>query len=150
MANRTVEESDRQTRGQSDVRPEPVATISRRLSPMQLVAVTRERILWNHRADTWDDAGSAGLSKVVEAVLDASHPGPDTVAIDLGCGSGQVTIPLARACRRMLAVDVSAPLVARLERKARDASVANITTIVAALERLDLSPGSVDLVVSNY
>lgn len=150
MANRTADESDRQLRAQPDARPEPVATVSRRLSPMQLVAVTRERLLWNHRADTWDDAGSAGLSKVVEAVLEACQPSPDMVAVDLGCGSGQVTIPLARACRRVLGVDLSAPLIARMERKAQASGVDNITSVLAPLERLDLDAASVDLVVTNY
>jgi ubiquinone/menaquinone biosynthesis C-methylase UbiE len=123
---------------------------SRRLSPAQALAVTRERLLWNRRADSWDSQGSSGLSKVVAAVLAACRPSSGTIAVDLGCGSGQVTIPLARDCARVLAVDVSASFIARLEAKADDAGVRNIQSLTNPIETLDLPAGSVDLVVSNY
>jgi len=130
--------------------PAPLTVQSHRLTPAQALAVTRERLLWNQRADSWDSDGSAGLTKVVETVLAACIRSPATVAIDLGCGSGAVTIPLARDCASVLGVDVSAPLLARLEDKARTAEVSNIQTITHPIETLDLSPGSVDLIVTNY
>jgi ubiquinone/menaquinone biosynthesis C-methylase UbiE len=122
----------------------------RRLSPAQALAVTRERLLWNRRAESWDSEGSSGLRKVVAAVLAACRPSRETVAVDLGCGSGQITIPLARECARVLAVDVSAPFIRQLEAKAGDAGVRNIQSLTNPIETLDLPPGSVDLVVSNY
>jgi SAM-dependent methyltransferase len=123
---------------------------SRRLSPAQAIAVTRERLLWNRRADSWDDEGSAGLTKVVDAVLAACRPSRGALAVDLGCGSGQITIPLARDCRRVLAVDISEPLIAQLEAKAADAGVGNIESLTRPIETLDLPVASLDLVVSNY
>jgi ubiquinone/menaquinone biosynthesis C-methylase UbiE len=126
------------------------APATRRLSPAQALAVTRERLLWNRRAANWDTEGSAGLTKVVEAVVEACRPGSDAVAVDLGCGSGQVTIPLARSCARVLAVDVSAPFIARLQAKASAAGVDNIQFLTEPIEALDLPGGSLDLVVSNY
>ena len=125
-------------------------TGSRRLSPAQAVAVTREKLLWNRRARNWDTEGSAGLTKVVDAVLAACRPSPQTVAVDLGCGSGQVTIPLAAGCARVLAVDVSPPFIERMEAKAAEAGVTNIQSFTNPIETLDLAEGSVDLVVSNY
>ncbi len=125
-------------------------TGSRRLTPAQAVAVTRERLLWNRRARSWDSQGSVGLTRVVEAVLTACQPSGQTVAVDLGCGSGQVTIPLAAGCARVLAVDVSAPFIDRLEAKAAEAGVTNIQSFINPIETLDLPGDSVDLVVSNY
>lgn len=123
---------------------------SRRLSPAQALAVARERLRWNRRVDSWDSEGSSGLRKVVAAVLAACRPSSQMVAVDLGCGSGQVTIPLAKHCARVLAVDVSAPFIAQLEAKAEDAGVRNIESLTNPIETLDLPAGSVDLVVSNY
>ncbi len=128
----------------------PVQTGSRRLTPAQAIAVARERLLWNRRAGNWDSEGSAGLTKVVDAVLAACRPSPEMVAVDLGCGSGQVTIPLAAKSARVLAVDVSAPFIDRLQDKAADAGVDNIQALVSPIEALELPGESVDLVVSNY
>lgn len=109
-----------------------------------------ERLLWNRRADNWDSEGSAGLGQVVQAVLDACQPAPGATAIDLGAGSGQVTLPLAQRCAHVLAVDVSASLLERLEAKAASSGITNIESLIQPIETLDLAPGSVDLIVSNY
>lgn len=125
---------------------------SGRLSPLQALAVVRERLVWNHRADRWDEAGSAGLTNVVAEVVREcrlSAP-PGAVAVDLGAGSGQITIPLAKHCSRILAVDVSARLLEHLSTKAAEAGIANIESLTHPIESLDLPPESLDLVVSNY
>jgi SAM-dependent methyltransferase len=114
------------------------------------VAVARERLFWDRRAKNWEREGSTGLTQVVAAVLERCQPPGDAVAVDLGCGSGQVTIPLAARCSRVLAVDVSPPFIARLQAKAAEAGVDNIETMANSIEGFDLAAGSVDLVVSNY
>lgn len=123
---------------------------STRLSPLQALAVARERRLWNRRAATWDDDGSAGLGAVVEAVLRECRRVPGAVAVDLGAGSGQVTIPLARTCGRVLAVDVSPSLLEGLAEKADADGIRSIELVESPIETLDLPPRSLDLVVSNY
>jgi SAM-dependent methyltransferase len=90
------------------------------------------------------------LTKVVERVLDRSRTTPETVAVDLGCGSGQVTLPLARRCARVLAVDVSAEMIELLGQKAAAEGAVNLQLMTRSLEALDLEPGSVDLVTTNY
>lgn len=127
-----------------------LAVTSRRLSPVQAIAVTRERLLWNRRAESWDTEGSAGLAKVTAAVIGACAPAHGAVAVDLGCGSGQVTLPLAADAARILAIDVSAPSIARLERKAAEAGLLNIQALTHPIETVDLPLGGVDLIVSNY
>ena len=123
-----------------------------RLSPLQALAVACERLRWNRRADRWDEAGSAGLTKVVAEVLREcrAHLPDGAVVVDLGAGSGQVTIPVAEGCSRVLAVDVSARLLGRLATKAAARSITNIECLTHPIETLELSPASVDLVVSNY
>lgn len=129
-----------------------LARRSGRLSPLQALAVARERLLWNRRADCWDQEGSAGLTEVVAEVLaECGTSAPrEAVAVDLGAGSGQITIPLADGFTRVLAVDVSARLLERLTSKAAERGIANIQGLTQPIETLELSPASVDLVVSNY
>ena len=129
----------------------PIATGSRRLSIRQGLAVARERLLWNRRTDAWEHEGAAGLEKVVTAVLEECHDLPEgTVALDIGCGSGQVTIPLAAMCERVLAVDVSEIAVGRLQTIAGEAGVTNIQAETQAIETLELAEASLDLIVTNY
>ncbi|HWD84276.1 MAG TPA: class I SAM-dependent methyltransferase [Solirubrobacteraceae bacterium] len=115
-----------------------------------MVAITRERLLWNRRAERWDSDGSAGLTEIVETVLKECERSAGGIAVDLGCGSGQLTIPLAPSCSRVLAVDVSARVIALLKAKSAADSIENIQAVVHPIESLELASASVDLIVSNY
>ncbi|HEY5188054.1 MAG TPA: class I SAM-dependent methyltransferase [Solirubrobacteraceae bacterium] len=128
----------------------PITTRSRRLSLRQALSVNRERLVWGRRTASWDTEGSQGLTSIVQAVLDRCHTPPGTLAVDLGCGSGQVTLPLAPRCARVLAVDVNGPAVTMLEGKAHKAGVANIQTMTESIQSLELERSSLDLVVTNY
>ncbi len=116
----------------------------------QALAIRMQRMLWRGRAQRWDEHGSVRLGKVVEAVLARSPVSPDAAALDLGCGSGQVTLPLARNVGRVLAVDVSAAAIEILEQRARRDGISNIEALAQPIETLQLEPDSLDLVVSNY
>lgn len=130
--------------------PDLTVSTSRRLSLHQMLAITRERWLWNRRAESWDTEGSAGLTKIVDAVLKECERSAGGIAVDLGCGSGQLTIPLAPSCSRVLAVDVSARVIALLEAKSAADAIENIQAVVHPIESLELASASVDLIVSNY
>jgi SAM-dependent methyltransferase len=108
------------------------------------------RMLWGRRAQRWERHGAAGLTKVVRTLLAKCGETSDAVAIDLGCGSGQVTFPLARRCRHVVAVDVDSHAIEMLRGRATREGVTNVQAVVQPIETLDLDPGSVDLVVSNY
>src|ERR1700738_1902367 len=78
-------------------------------------AVRRQRRVWSGRVASWDQHGSAGLVKVTAAILDAADAKPGTQVVDLGCGTGQVSVPLATLGAQVLAVDVSSAMVRGLE-----------------------------------
>jgi ubiquinone/menaquinone biosynthesis C-methylase UbiE len=116
----------------------------------QRLAIRMQRTLWRGRAQRWDEQGSVQLSKVVDAVVERCPVSADSVVLDLGCGSGQVTLPLATGAAHVLAVDVSAEAVTMLEERASREGVVNIQGLAQPIETLELQPESVDLVVSNY
>jgi SAM-dependent methyltransferase len=109
-----------------------------------------ERLLWGGRAESWDEEGSAQLAPVVDAVLESCDARPGMVAVDLGCGSGQVTLPLARCGSFVIAVDLSAGAIELLKKRAAEQGLANVHALTQPIEGFDLAPQSVDLVVSNY
>lgn len=109
-----------------------------------------QQLVWDRRAASWDEHGVSGLPAVIAAVLERAPVEPGMAAVDLGCGTGALTMELARRGAVVTAVDLSRAMVERLERKAADAGLSRVSGIVAPVEHLELEPGSVDLVVSNY
>jgi SAM-dependent methyltransferase len=114
--------------------------------------IARQRRFWGNRASSWDHGAShnPGLVKVVERVLTEADPSPECSAVDLGCGSGQVTLALAKRCRSVLGVDVSKEMIDLLLENARKEGLSNVNGRAVPIEHLGLPEGSVDLVVSNY
>ena len=114
--------------------------------------IARQRRFWTRRAASWDHGAgnNPGLVKVVERVLAEADASPEAFAVDLGCGSGQVTLALAKRCRTVLGVDVSEKMIALLLDNAAREGVSNVEGRAVPIERLDLPENSVDLVVSNY
>ncbi|HEX8977790.1 MAG TPA: class I SAM-dependent methyltransferase [Solirubrobacteraceae bacterium] len=127
-----------------------MTTRARRLSLASGLAVRARRVLWHGRAQSWDQQGSEALTDVFAAVLDACRTTPETVAVDLGCGSGQLTLPLAARCATVLGVDISDEMIELMRTKALAAGVDNLQYKVQPIESLELEPDSIDLVVTNY
>jgi ubiquinone/menaquinone biosynthesis C-methylase UbiE len=99
---------------------------------------------------SWDQHGSAGLVQVTAAVLDAADVSPGARVVDLGCGTGQVSLPLARAGARVFAVDVSPAMIKRLRAEASRAGLEGLDGLPMPIEELVLPQQSVDLIVSSY
>ncbi len=114
------------------------------------VALRRLRRSWDRRARVWDHHGAPALQPVIEAVLGACNVQPGNHVVDLGCGTGQLSIPLARSGARVTAVDISEAMVDGLSKKAALDGLDNIVGVVSPVQAVDLAPGSVDLIVSNY
>jgi 2-polyprenyl-3-methyl-5-hydroxy-6-metoxy-1,4-benzoquinol methylase len=102
-----------------------------------------------HRGGS-DHHPPSGLEKVTAAVLAAANPQPGDYVIDVGCGSGLLTVPLAESGALVLAVDSSAGQVGRLTDRARGRGLDVAEVAAAPIEHLSLPPGSADLVVTSY
>jgi len=122
----------------------PLATRDRNL--------TRQHRFWNRQAVVWDHGAgnNPGLVKVVAAVIELADPKPTDHAVDLGCGSGQVTLGLAPKVASVLAIDISEKMIDLLLENARAAGVPNVRGQACPVEQLGFEAGSVDLVVTNY
>lgn len=114
--------------------------------------LARQRRFWQVRASSWehDAATNPGLVRVVEEVVAEAEGRPHEHAVDLGCGSGQVALSLAPSVAGVLAVDISEEMIRLLLAHAEERGVANLQGRAAPVEHLELLPGSVDVVVSNY
>jgi 2-polyprenyl-3-methyl-5-hydroxy-6-metoxy-1,4-benzoquinol methylase len=113
-------------------------------------AAARQRHVWSGRVATWDEHGSVALVAVTAAVLEAARVRPGAQVVDLGCGTGQISLPLALRGAEVLAVDVSSAMVRRLQSEAERRGASSLDGLAMPIEELVLPPGSVDLVVSSY
>jgi len=96
--------------------------------------------------------------EAVELALGVGHPlrhaalRPGEVALDLGCGAGIDTLLAARLvgpAGRVIGVDMTPEMVARVRRNAADAGLENVEIRQGLIEELPLPDASVDVVVSN-
>lgn len=113
-------------------------------------AIWLQRTVWQRRVGSWEHEASPGLERVVAAVVEHAALSPTDEVVDLGCGSGQVSLPAAAVAHHVHGVDISERMVTRLLERARAAGLANVTAEATPLERLRLEPRSVDVVLSNY
>ena len=99
--------------------------------------IARQERFWTRRASTWDHGAgnNPGLVKVVERVLAEADPAPGALGVDLGCGSGQVTLALSKRCGRVIGVDVSQKMIALLLANAAREGVTNVEGQAVPIER---------------
>ena len=107
---------------------------------------------WDKRVAQWHShvTSTAGFEKVLDRLLDVSGPKPTDACVDLGAGTGFVTIAFAPLVSSVLAVDISPAMAESLAERAAEAGLSNVRTEVADLKDLRLPPGSADLIVSSY
>jgi ubiquinone/menaquinone biosynthesis C-methylase UbiE len=110
------------------------------------------RALWNARTESWHDQvhNAPSFDAIRAAVIAAARPAPGDHVVDLGAGSGFITLPLARDVSSVEAVDVSEQMLDRLHAAAAEEDLANVRTRVADLTQLVMPDDSVDIIVSSY
>lgn len=73
---------------------------------------------------------------VVEALVDALELTPADTIVDLGCGTGQLTLPLASKVGRALGVDPEPDMLGHAEAAAREVAATNIEWICGTSDDL--------------
>jgi 23S rRNA (uracil1939-C5)-methyltransferase len=86
---------------------------------------------------------NAGLNeRMVERALALLQPGPGEDVLDLFCGLGNFSLPLARVARNVVGVEGEAGLVERARQNARSNGIANVQFFTANLAAEDLAVSS--------
>ena len=106
---------------------------------------------WNdHVAHAEEIARSPGFLGLRDRIIELAQPRPDDVVVDVGSGTGLLSLAIAPRVSRIWAVDIAAGMTEYLSAKAASAELSNVETVTASAVSLPLVDACADLVVSNY
>jgi SAM-dependent methyltransferase len=112
---------------------------------------------WNTVAGPrWVSFAGAVESRVREAndlLLTRAAPLPGEQVLEVGCGTGATTVPLAAAVGErghVLGIDIAEPMLAVARRRVAESGLANVSLLLADAQAHPFEPGRFDLVVSRF
>lgn len=106
---------------------------------------------WNdYVACAEEVARSPGFQELRDAILERAAIRPRDEVLDLGSGTGLLTLAAATSANRVWALDISRGMCDYLAAKARSGELANVEPVVASIISVPLVDDSVDVAISNY
>ena len=108
--------------------------------------------MWNARVGSWQQHVTSDhtFADIRDEVRVRTEPSVHDTVVDLGCGAGFLSLPLAYVVAEVIAVDASPQMIEELIAQASKVRLSNVQPVVADLATFDLPRQSVDVVVSNY
>jgi ubiquinone/menaquinone biosynthesis C-methylase UbiE len=116
--------------------------------PDELRLAGRENLDPPHAAryDAKEDASAGSELELLEqAGLTA-----DSLVLEFGSGTGQFTVEVARACARVIAVDVSEPMLERLAAKVAERGLGNVEIVRAGFLSYEHRGEEADFIYSRF
>ncbi|KAG8559148.1 hypothetical protein GDO81_017255 [Engystomops pustulosus] len=86
---------------------------------------------------------NAVINMIVSYVKEKTNEQPLDLALDVGCGTGRYTLPLAPHFKKVLGIDISD---SQINVAKQNNTASNVSYMVAAAEKLPIKDDSVDLV----
>ena len=103
----------------------------------------------------WDEAAPGFYKRTRKedyntALFDKLILDENDIVLDVGCGEGSVTVPLAQKVKKVIGIDSSPKMLEYLEKRAKDNNIDNIETILKPIEEITYEEiGDVDVVVCS-
>lgn len=108
----------------------------------------RENLDENH-VRRYDSKEDAHVVEELALLASLGVVGPDSCVVDFGAGTGQFTMAAAAQYRRVVAVDVSPVMLARVRAKISEAQVGNVEIVQAGFLSYAHRDGAADAVYSR-
>ena len=103
-----------------------------------------------HVVQAEDVARTPGFQRLRDRIVEIARPEANQRVVDVGSGTGLLTLALAPHVERVYAVDISPAMCEYLGAKAQSAALSNVETVTASAVSLPLVDESAEIVVSNY
>jgi SAM-dependent methyltransferase len=116
-----------------------------------------QRDFWNTVAGPrwvgFDGAMESRVREVNGLLLARAAPQPGENVLEIGCGTGATTVPLAEAVGahgRVLGVDIAEPMLAAARKRVAESGLANVSLVLADAQAHRFEPASFDLILSRF
>lgn len=103
----------------------------------------------------WDKAAPGFFKRTrkddyQDALFDKLILNENDTVLDVGCGEGSVTIPIAKRVKKVIGIDSSPKMLEYLEKRASKQNIDNIETVLKPIEEISYDDiGDVDVVVCS-
>jgi ubiquinone/menaquinone biosynthesis C-methylase UbiE len=104
----------------------------------------------DHVVQTEELARTRGFRRIRDRIVGLAQARGDDVVVDVGAGTGLLSLALAPTVSKVWALDISPAMTEYLRVKAASAGLENLEATTATAISLPLVDGSATLVVSNY
>ena len=102
---------------------------------------------FDEMADDYDETSTEWLLRAQKVVLELSHPRPQDRVLDLGTGTGALTLGLAPKAKEVVAIDISPRMLEKVDAR----NLTNVRTLLASFDDFARKEtGMADLIVSNF
>jgi ubiquinone/menaquinone biosynthesis C-methylase UbiE len=98
------------------------------------------------RYDAKEDASAAAEV----ALLEGAGLTRESLVLEFGAGTGQFSVAVAPACARVVAVDVSEPMLDQLQAKVADLGLSSVEVVRAGFLSYEHAGGPADFIYSRY
>ena len=103
-----------------------------------------------HVEDAEELARTPGFQRLRDEIVALARPQPEDVVVDVGAGTGLLTLALAPSVRKVWALDILPAMVDYLTTKAASAEFDHVEVATATAASLPLVDHTASLLVSNY
>jgi len=87
---------------------------------------------WDSRVDAWEEVAATDSFRALrDRLRDEAAPAGDEHVLDLGAGTGLLTLALAPRVASVTALDISAAMLDRLEAHAASKGLSNVELVAA-------------------
>src|SRR5581483_2399574 len=106
---------------------------------------------WDARVDAWEEvAATETLRALRDRIVREAAPRRSDRILDLGAGTGLVTLALAPLAADVTALDISSQMLERLDGHAIATGINNVDVVAGDMRSLPFDDETFDVVVSNY